>query len=75
MLLLLESSFDKGRLSAIKVYLGLNKSIFPGVPNRNNVLMHDIDVGSSSPVKQHKCHVNSIKIKNKSAIHVSQRYN
>ena len=39
------------------------KSVFPDVPSRTNILMHDVDVGNASPVKQHPYRVNQIKLK------------
>ena len=38
------------------------KSVFPDVPNRTNVLMHDLDVGSVCAIKQHLYWVNPIKL-------------
>ena len=36
--------------------------MFPDDPNRTNVLMHDVDVGRASAVKQHPYRVNPIKL-------------
>ena len=38
------------------------ESVFPDVPNRTNVLMHDVDVGNAHPIKQHPYRVNPIKL-------------
>ena len=38
------------------------KSVFPDVPNRTNVLKHDVDVGNANPVKQHPYRANPIKL-------------
>ena len=37
------------------------ESIFPDVPNRSNVAVHDIDVGDSKPIKQHPYRVGPVK--------------
>ena len=38
------------------------ESVFLDVPNRTNVLMHDVDVGNASSIKQHSYWVNPIKL-------------
>ena len=35
--------------------------LFPDVPSRTNVISHDVDVGSSPPIKQHPYRVNPIR--------------
>ena len=37
------------------------KSLFPDVPGRTTAVHHDIDVGNSSPIKQHPYRVNPVK--------------
>ena len=37
------------------------KEIFPDVPNRTNVLCHDVDVGNANPIKQHAYRVSPVK--------------
>ena len=49
------------RISLINLLLKY-KSVFPDVPNRTNVLMHDVDVGNACPIKQHPYRVNPIKL-------------
>ena len=39
------------------------KSVFPDVPNRTNVLKHDVDVGNACPIRQHPYQVNPTKLK------------
>ena len=39
------------------------KQIFPDVPNKTNVLCHDVDVGEATPIKQHPYRVNPVKAK------------
>ena len=49
------------RVSLVELLLKY-KSVFPNVPNKTNVLMHDVDVGNAGPVKQHPYRVNPIKL-------------
>ena len=49
------------RMTLIKLLLKY-KSVFPDVPNRTNVLMHDVDVGNTYPIKRHPYQVNPIKL-------------
>ena len=39
------------------------KHLFPDVPGRTNVVMHDVDVGDSAPIKQHPYRANPVKMK------------
>ena len=62
------------RIPLIKFLLKY-KSVFPDVPNRTNVLMHDVDIGNARLIKQHPYQVNPIKLKTlRQEIHVRQRY-
>ena len=38
------------------------KSVFSDAPNRTKVLMHDVNVGSAHPIKQHPYRINPIKL-------------
>jgi len=37
--------------------------LFPDVPGRSIVVVHDVDVGDSPPIKQHPYRVNPVKLK------------
>ena len=50
------------RLSLIELLLKYI-SVFSDAPNRTNVIMHDVDVGNTRPIKQHPYQVNPIKLK------------
>ena len=49
------------RIPLIKLLLKY-KSVFPDIPNRTSILMHDVDVGNAHPIKQHPYRVNPIKL-------------
>ena len=49
------------RIPLIKFLLKY-KSVFPDIPNRTNVLKHEVDVGNDHPIKQHLYRVNPIKL-------------
>ena len=49
------------RVSLIELLLKY-KSVFPGSPNRTNVLVHDVNVGNTRPIKQHLYRVSPIKL-------------
>ena len=49
------------RIPLIKLLLKY-RSVFPDVPNRTNVLIHDVDVGNARPIKQHPYRINPIKL-------------
>lgn len=40
------------------ISLRLNENLFPDVPRRTTVIEHDIDVGSTCPIKQHPYRTN-----------------
>ena len=37
------------------------REVFPIVPNKTNVIEHDVDVGDSAPIKQHPYRVSPMK--------------
>lgn len=45
---------DNQRTDVINL-LHTHLTLFSDVPFRNNVLEHDIEVGSAAPIKQHAC--------------------
>ena len=38
-----------------------HRKVFPDVPNKTNLIEHDVDVGDSAPIKQHPYRVSPIK--------------
>ena len=55
----LNSDQEKDLIRLIKLY----SSLFPDVPSRTNKIFHDVDVGDSSPIKQHPYRLNPLKLK------------
>ena len=37
--------------------------LFPGVPGKTSIAIHDVDVGNTPPIKQHPNRVNPMKLK------------
>ena len=37
------------------------REVFPDVPNKTNLIEHDVDVGDSAPIKQHPYRVSPMK--------------
>ena len=37
------------------------REVFPNVPNKTNLIEHDVDVGDSTPIKQHQYRVSPMK--------------
>lgn len=48
---------DLQRSDLVKLF-NTNKSLFLDVPSQTTVLMHDVDIGDTLPIKQHPYHVN-----------------
>ena len=47
----------------LKELLGEFAVLFPDIPGKTTVAVHDIDVGDTPPIKQHPYRVNPVKLK------------
>ena len=57
------SHLEKCQQAQMKSLILKYKNIFPDVPRRTNIVVHDVDVGEARPIKQHPYRMNPEKFK------------